>query len=550
MKIDFIVAGGGLAGCILAWTLRQAGRSVALFDAPPGPVCSRVAAGLYHPLTGRRLSLAWRLPELLRAGDLLFRTIEAAAERPCLHRIPIRRSFVDRTMAESWSKRRDEAIRSGLTIRDFTPGPDDPTLSPFGGYELDGCGWVDTGSLLRTVTGELEREGRLIRRRMTADNLESSSGRVSFGAFEAGAVVFAEGHLGRRNPLWQGLPLIPNHGEILEIRIDGPLRECIHLGELYLVPRGGGKWLAGATHDWTMAHGEPTVAGRRTLEDQLKRFLRSDFEVTDHRAGVRPASGDTMPFVGRHPDDSRIWVFNGFGSRALLLAPYCAELLNRSCDGDFSLPEEIDVRRFEKRRASRARPFRATRIAQERIAGILQAGDLAIDATAGRGHDTFWLAARVGPTGHVFACDCHPGAVEITRRRMAGATWSDRVTAIAGDHADLERLVPADWPGQVSAILFNLGPPQRGDPDLRNRPASTLKALGAAFRLLRPGGRMTIVLNPGDPCNREEEEVVRTWAGALPPDQVEVEEVRAPRAPESAPWVLVLTTRLPPDAGG
>ena len=56
---------------------------------------------------------------------------------------------------------------------------------------------------------------------------------------------------------------------------------------------------------------------------------------------------------------------------------------------------------------------------------------------------------------------------------------------VRDDHADLARLVPPDWSGQVAAILFNLGTLPHGDRTIRTQPESTLKALETAPRLLR-----------------------------------------------------------------
>ena len=52
-----------------------------------------------------------------------------------------------------------------------------------------------------------------------------------------------------------------------------------------------------------------------------------------------------------------------------------------------------------------AREPRLTELAQQRIGTIVRSGDIAVDATAGNGHDTLFLAERVGPAGQVYAFD-------------------------------------------------------------------------------------------------------------------------------------------------
>jgi hypothetical protein len=256
-----------------------------------------------------------------------------------------------------------------------------------------------------------------------------------------------------------------------------------------------------------------------------------------------------MPFLGRHHADAAIWIFNGFGSRTLLLAPWCAETLDQALVAAESLPENLDIRRFETTEVIQAKPFRATRTAQEQIAKVLRPGDRAIDATAGRGHDTVWLAERVGPAGRILAIDIQSRAIRETGLRLRKAGLASGVSLITDDHAALEELVPPDWPGQVAAILFNLGPLPHGDRTVRTRPESTLKALDTACRLIRIGGRITVVLNPGDPAGRHEEEIVRSWMMSLPPDQFTIEEIHSPDAPASAPRVIVITARSPSPQG-
>ena len=46
---------------------------------------------------------------------------------------------------------------------------------------------------------------------------------------------------------------------------------------------------------------------------------------------------------------------------------------------------------------------RPTTLAHRQVAAVLREGDLAIDATAGNGHDTVFLAERVGDPANAFS---------------------------------------------------------------------------------------------------------------------------------------------------
>ena len=150
---------------------------------------------------------------------------------------------------------------------------------------------------------------------------------------------------------------------------------------------------------------------------------------------------------------------------------------------------------------------------------------------------------RAAGAGRVLAIDIQSRAIGETGLRLRREGLASRVSLITANHAALEGLMPPDWPGQVAAILFNLGPLPHGDRTIRTRPESTLKALDTASRLIRVEGRITIVLNPGDPAGRKEEETIRSWMRSLTPDQFTVEEINSPEAPASAPRLLVITAR-------
>lgn len=100
---------------------------------------------------------------------------------------------------------------------------------------------------------------------------------------------------------------------------------------------------------------------------------------------------------------------------------------------------------------------RLTAIAQYHWAPYLATGGNALDATAGNGHDTAWLAQRVGPSGRVYAIDLQPAALESAKRHLTRLGLAGCVHWRIGDHAELDRLLPASLKGQVNLACFNLG---------------------------------------------------------------------------------------------
>ncbi len=172
---------------------------------------------------------------------------------------------------------------------------------------------------------------------------------------------------------------------------------------------------------------------------------------------------------------------------------------------------------------------RPTAQAHEEVAAVLRPGDVAVDATAGNGHDTCFLAGRVGPAGRVVAFDIQPEALAATRQRLGEAGLADRVELFEESHAAMARRVA---PG-VGAVMFNLGYLPGGDHGLITRTQETLAALESAAGLLRSGGVLTVVCYPGHSGGDEEAAAVVGWARGRGGEVF-------PQARDGAPFLVVL----------
>jgi len=63
-KRDILIVGQGLAGSLLALELEKREKNVMILDNNPIVSSSKVAAGLYNPITGRKMAKTWLADEL------------------------------------------------------------------------------------------------------------------------------------------------------------------------------------------------------------------------------------------------------------------------------------------------------------------------------------------------------------------------------------------------------------------------------------------------------------------------------------------------------
>ncbi len=144
------------------------------------------------------------------------------------------------------------------------------------------------------------------------------------------------------------------------------------------------------------------------------------------------------------------------------------------------------------------------------LRGTIREGDLVIDATAGNGHDTVFLAECVGPQGRVLAYDIQESAIRFARMRVSAADLAGRVEFHSCSHGEMAEHAPAE---SVSAVMFNLGYLPGEDHRVTTEARETLRAMEAAAALLMPGGVLSVVCYPGHAIGAEEAGQVEAWFG-------------------------------------
>lgn len=149
--------------------------------------------------------------------------------------------------------------------------------------------------------------------------------------------------------------------------------------------------------------------------------------------------------------------------------------------------------------------FSALDISRRVILSCVKEGDICIDATAGRGNDTVFMAELAGKSGRVTALDIQQEAVDSTAALINERGFSDRAAVYLDSHENIDKYAE---PLSVSCITFNLGWLPGGDHSVHTNKDSSIEALKKSMGLLKVGGVISLIIYYGRDTGFEEKEAV------------------------------------------
>ena len=351
MRTDYIIVGSGLAGIALAEELRARGLDFVIFE-DESQTSSLVAGGMYNPVVLKRFNPVWKGAEQLGEALPFYERMEQRLGGVYDRKMDILRIFKSVEEQNNWFAACDKPRLSPFLVQQIEENPYESVHAEHLMGRVRGTGRIVVRDLVRDYRLGLEEEGKLLKESFDHQRLELTETGLRYGNLEAGRIVFCEGNGMMRNPYFNHLPLEGTKGELITIHAPGlDLKEVLK-SAVFVMPLGDDLYKIGATFNWTDKTNAPTEAGKMELIDKLKKVISCDYEVLEHEAGVRPTTQDRRPLVGIHPEQPRIALMNGLGTRGVMAAPFLARQLVDLLERGIPLDPEIDIERFSSRSPS------------------------------------------------------------------------------------------------------------------------------------------------------------------------------------------------------
>lgn len=361
---DVVVIGGGVIGLACAWRAARAGLTVTIVDESPGRGASHVAAGMLAPVT----EVAYGEQDLLRLTIASARRwpdfaaeLEAAGGMAVNHR-------ADGTLLVGFdtddARVLDDlhAFQSELGLEvERLRGQDcrrrEPLLSPRvrGGLLAAEDHQVEprlvVSALLRALAAAGVRLERAAAARLDHDRERVHGVTLADGtSLPARQVVLAAGWASNRLaglPEATVPPVRPVKGQVLGLRshdgdpvLGATVRGLVQGRSIYLVPRGDGRVVVGATQEERGPDLTVTAGATRQLLDDAMRVVPAvdELELVETRAGLRPGTPDNRPLVGPTELEGLL-LATGHHRHGVLLAPVTADAVAAWLTG--SEPDEV-----------------------------------------------------------------------------------------------------------------------------------------------------------------------------------------------------------------
>ena len=157
---------------------------------------------------------------------------------------------------------------------------------------------------------------------------------------------------------------------------------------------------------------------------------------------------------------------------------------------------------------------KAQQFSHEMILSVNLEGGIFIDATAGNGHDTLFLAQHIEKGSKILAFDIQEQAILQTRQLLQNNDLAEKITCILDSHAQISNYLEEN--DLVRLAIFNLGYLPGSDKKIITTPSSTLEAIHILLTRLEKKGKIIIVSYYGHDGGLDEKNSVEGLISTLP----------------------------------
>ena len=342
-KVDYIIVGNGYAALFFAHQLLMNNKSFVVFSDDNSRSASSVSAGMINPVVLKKFTTFWLAKEQIDYLDNVMTEISTYLGMNYLIKEEVHRIFHDENEQKLWLKK-----RQNQDLQDFLDEQlvDFPLINnPFSSGKVNHSSRLNVTDFFIYFFKFLDNNSFLISEKFDYNlvNIDNSS----YKNLEFKNIVFCEGIGVEENPYFNTIPVIPNKGHHIKVKLSKPLPfKSTVKKKHFLFPLHNDLHFYGGTYDRENLSNEIDDSAIDQLRIGLNEFYPFDFDIAEVHYGFRPTVKDRRPILGVHPNVTNFYVFNGLGARGILNGCYFSKTLFNFIESGIEIPLEVDIKRF------------------------------------------------------------------------------------------------------------------------------------------------------------------------------------------------------------
>lgn len=359
-KHEYIIIGGGVIGCSIAFRLAKSGCAVALFDSNSAGKASMAAGGMLgaqnefereNPLMEIALESRAMFEDI---RDELLAESGIDIELRTAGLLKVAASEEDRSALMNqyqFLSRKDSSV-TWLEPSDVPGAEPQMTAHTAGAIYLKKDNQVKAPLLARAFLQAAVNAGVHVYEHTAVQNLLIENGqafgvKTTLGSFYGERIINAAGAWSSSLLTETGFipPVIPVKGECISVKLpsNAPVKTVFAVDGCYIVPKRNNEMLIGATSTPDSFDPSVTAGGIRSLLNRAARLLPVLDVGTIERtwSGVRPQAADHLPVIGSHPSIGGLYLCTGHYRNGILLSPVTGVLMGKYLSGCLKTAERL-----------------------------------------------------------------------------------------------------------------------------------------------------------------------------------------------------------------
>jgi len=340
-QVDYIIVGAGYAGVFFAHQLIKEKKSFKIFY-DENISASQISAGVCNPVILKRFNTFWKSQEQIDYLDIIFKEIEIYTSKNYLIDENVVRIFHNDSEKVQWTKNSQKEDLKSYLNPDFIKLKS--VENPFEAGKVNQSCRIDVSNFFTDMLNYLECNNYLVKEKFDHHlvNLMNNS----YKNFTFKNLIFCEGIASNTNPFFNNIPIQPNKGHCLKVKLNEVPDSYIIKKKHFLFNLQNDDYYYGGTYDRFDMTNNINDESVEELKSGLQAIYKNEFEIQDINVAFRATVADRRPILGRHQEHKQFYIFNGLGARGVYNGSYFSKVLFDFIENNLNLESEIDVKRF------------------------------------------------------------------------------------------------------------------------------------------------------------------------------------------------------------